>query len=87
MSDVGAPFPAVGSVVDGRFRLLRSLGEQSGGEDFLAETDDGNQVVLKLLRGAELGDRERFDRELEAASNLCGAHVVPIVCCVARPMA
>jgi eukaryotic-like serine/threonine-protein kinase len=76
------PEVSEGSVVDGRYRVLRRLG--SGGMADVWLADDGHlqrQVALKVLHRRFAQDREfveRFRREAEAAARLAHPNIVAV---------
>ncbi len=71
-----------GSVVDGRYRVLRRLGTGGMADVWLAEdTHLQRQVALKVLHRRFVQDREfveRFRREAEAAAGLQHPNVVAV---------
>jgi eukaryotic-like serine/threonine-protein kinase len=71
-----------GSVVDGRYRVLRRLGSGGMADVWLAEdTHLQRQVALKVLHRRYAQDREfveRFRREAEAAAGLQHPNVVAV---------
>ena len=77
MAEVGE-----GSVVDGRYRILRRIGSGGMADVWLAEdTHLQRQVALKVLHGRFVQDREfveRFRREAEAAAGLQHPNVVSV---------
>ncbi len=77
MTEVGE-----GSVVDGRYRVLRRLGSGGMADVWLAEdTHLQRQVALKVLHRRYVQDREfveRFRREAEAAAGLQHPNVVAV---------
>jgi eukaryotic-like serine/threonine-protein kinase len=77
MTEVGE-----GSVVDGRYRVLRRLGSGGMADVWLAEdTHLQRQVALKVLHRRYAQDREfveRFRREAEAAAGLQHPNVVAV---------
>jgi serine/threonine-protein kinase len=76
-----AGWPDAGTVVGG-YRLDRLLGEGATGRVYLASTDGGDQVALKLLR-ADLSANStwaaRFAHEARAAATVESRHLVPIL--------
>jgi len=72
---------AAGEIVDGRFRIVATLGAGGIGTVYRAvEVEGGQEVALKLLHD-DFGDREarlRFEREARALAALHHPHVVPI---------
>jgi len=77
MTEVGE-----GSVVDGRYRVLRRLGSGGMADVWLAEdTHLQRQVALKVLHRRYVQDREfveRFRREAEAAAGLQHPNIVAV---------
>jgi eukaryotic-like serine/threonine-protein kinase len=71
-----------GSVVDGRYRVLRRIGSGGMADVWLAEdTHLQRQVALKVLHRRFVQDREfveRFRREAEAAAGLQHPHIVSV---------
>ena len=71
-----------GSVVDGRYRVLRRLGSGGMADVWLAEDSHlQRQVALKVLHKQFAQDREfveRFRREAEAAAGLQHPNVVSV---------
>jgi beta-lactam-binding protein with PASTA domain/predicted Ser/Thr protein kinase len=71
-----------GSVVDGRYRILRRIGSGGMADVWLAEdTHLQRQVALKVLHARFAQDREfveRFRREAEAAAGLQHPNVVAV---------
>jgi eukaryotic-like serine/threonine-protein kinase len=71
-----------GSVIDGRYRLLRRLGSGGMADVWLAEDPHlQRRVALKVLHRRFAQDREfveRFEREAEAAAGLSHPNVVGI---------
>lgn len=72
--------PALGTVIAGRYRLLRFLGAGGMGAVYEAEGPMGRVALKVLLRHVvEQGDRElveRFERESAVTSTLDNPHVV-----------
>jgi len=72
----------VGSVIAGRYRLERVLGEGAAAVVFRAhDTRHGRDVALKLLRpevAAALGGA-RFEREIALSARLSHPHIVPML--------
>jgi serine/threonine-protein kinase len=71
-----------GSVIDGRYRLLRRIGSGGMADVWLAEDSHLHRAVaLKILHRRFAQDREfveRFRREAEAAAGLQHPHVVAV---------
>jgi predicted Ser/Thr protein kinase len=66
----------------GRYRLTARLGEGGMGVVYLAETDDGDLVAVKVLRPELIGDAElraRFDREVETLQRIQGVCTVRVI--------
>ena len=76
------PEVSEGSVVDGRYRVLRRIGSGGMADVWLAEdTHLQRQVALKFLHGRFAQDREfveRFRREAEAAAGLQHPNIVSV---------
>jgi eukaryotic-like serine/threonine-protein kinase len=64
-----------GKLIDGKYRLIRCVGEGGMGQAWLAEqiTLRGLQVVLKFIKA---GSRERFEREAETLASLRHPNIV-----------
>ncbi|MFI9052608.1 serine/threonine-protein kinase [Streptomyces sp. NPDC053427] len=66
----------------GDYRLIARLGEGGMGKVFLARSDRGRTVAVKLVRG-ELADQEefraRFRREVRAAQQVGGEWTAPVL--------
>ncbi|MGW1651377.1 serine/threonine-protein kinase [Streptomyces atratus] len=64
------------------YRLLARIGEGGMGTVYLSHTRGGQAVALKLIR-REFGDdpefRLRFEQEVQAARQVQGYHLVPVV--------
>ena len=74
-------WPAPGALVGG-YRLARLLGEGATGRVYLATTEAGDQVALKLLRADLSADATwsvRFAHEARAAATVTSRHLVPIL--------
>ena len=66
----------------GSYRLGAQLGEGASGVVYQARTEDGEDVVVKLLRADRAEDataRARFEREARLAGDIDSRHVVPIL--------
>ncbi|HVQ75414.1 MAG TPA: protein kinase, partial [Candidatus Binatia bacterium] len=76
------PDPLVGQTIRGRYRVLRKLGEGSGGTAYLAEqVKIRRSVVLKFLREELAGDDillERFRREARTLARLDPRYVTRV---------
>ena len=76
------PEVSEGSVVDGRYRVLRKIGSGGMADVWLAEDDHlQRQVALKILHTRFAQDREfveRFRREAESAAGLHHPNVVAV---------
>ena len=72
---------AEGNVVDGRYRILRSLG--AGGMGMVYEVEriaDGKRFALKTLRGrVDIGRMARFAREAQVAAELAHPNLVSVL--------
>ncbi len=79
----GATALAVGSVVGGRYELLRTLGEGAMGTVYLAKhTALDREVAVKLIKHDVRARSEyarRFEREAKATSSLDHPHVVRVL--------
>ncbi len=77
MAEVGQ-----GSVVDGRYRILRRIGSGGMADVWLADdTHLQRQVALKVLHSRFVQDKEfveRFQREAEAAAGLQHPNIVAV---------
>ena len=77
-----APEERRGALVDGRYRLLRRIGEGGRGVVFEARHEEmGRNVAIKLLTPAAAADAqglERFRREARAAGRLAHPNVVVV---------
>jgi eukaryotic-like serine/threonine-protein kinase len=80
--EAGVPDVSEGSVVDGRYRVLRRLGTGGMADVWLAEdTHLQRQVALKVLHRRFAQDREfvaRFQREAESAAGLQHPNIVSV---------
>jgi serine/threonine protein kinase len=66
----------------GPYRLTARLGEGGMGVVYLAESDDGDPVAVKVLRPELIGDAElraRFGREVETLQRIQGVCTVRVV--------
>jgi serine/threonine-protein kinase len=72
----------MGTVVDGRYRVLQRLGSGGMADVFLAEDEQlGRKIALKLLHrrfSEDPGFVERFRREAQAAAGLQHPNVVSV---------
>ncbi len=81
-SDVSQPSFTVGSVVAGKYKVVRVLGQ--GGMGMVLEVQHvqlGGRSALKLLHGEHASDPEmvaRFENEARLAANLRSEHVVRV---------
>ena len=77
-----AQMPALGDVVDARYRLEREIGRGSVGVVFEAsELESGRRLALKILRPRIISEQnsvERFEREARLASRLTNPHSIQI---------
>ncbi len=74
--------PLVGSVIQGRYRVIRQIGEGGMGVVYIAEhVEIEKKVALKILRD-DFSKRpevvERFRQEARAASKIGHAHIVDV---------
>jgi serine/threonine-protein kinase len=74
------PVPAPGTLVAGRYRIGKTLGEGGMGVVLAAEDErsGGADVALKLLQVVGRANTERFLREARLASRIDSAHVVSV---------
>ena len=73
------PVPTPGTLVAGRYRVGKTLGEGGMGVVLAAEDEEsGNEVALKLLQVVGRANTERFLREARLASRIDSAHVVSV---------
>ncbi len=71
--------PALGEVLQGRFRLVRPLGRGAMGAVFLGQDESlEREVAIKVLALEGDGVRERFRREAEVTARLSHENVVRI---------
>ncbi|HEX4519795.1 MAG TPA: Stk1 family PASTA domain-containing Ser/Thr kinase [Gaiellaceae bacterium] len=72
----------IGSLFDGRYRIVRKLGSGGMAEVYLAEDEElGRKVALKMLDERHARDEqfvERFKREARNAAGLSHPHIVRI---------
>jgi serine/threonine-protein kinase len=74
------PLPSLGDIVDGKYRLVKTLGE--GGMGVVLEAEHlvlGHRVAIKFLRPDAMDLPEataRFEREARASIRMGGPHVV-----------
>jgi hypothetical protein len=77
------PDPRIGSVLDGRYRILHRLAEGSMGVVYRGERlPVGKPVAVKFLHAAFSADpefRQRFERETRLMSKLTHPHCVSVV--------
>jgi len=75
----------IGSVLDGRYRLIAVIGDGGMGRVYRAEQlATGRTVALKLLHAQFSGVAEvvqRFEREAEVTTRLAHPHIVKVVDC------
>ena len=80
--EAAVPEVSEGSVVDGRYRVLRRIGSGGMADVWLAEdTHLQRQVALKVLHSRFAQDREfveRFRREAESAAGLQHPNIVAV---------
>ena len=74
----------IGSVIDGRYKVLRLLGKGGMGKVFEAEhTGTGRHVAVKVILSEALNSRrdlgQRFQREARTAGTIDTRHIVAIV--------
>lgn len=73
---------AVGTLIDGRYRVRRKLGEGGMGEVYEVEHERiGRILALKCMRQELMGDREallRFQAEARAAARIGSPHIVEV---------
>ena len=74
--------PLIGTLIGGRYRVLRKLGEGGAGIVYEAMHEElGRPVAIKVLGAAWAYDQaavQRFQREARAASNLGHRHIVDV---------
>lgn len=73
----------IGEIIDGRYRVLRKLGEGGMGAVYEAEhTGTGRRVAVKVISNIELAKRSdvalRFQREARAAGTVETQHIVQV---------
>ncbi len=72
----------LGTLVDGRYRVLHKLGEGGMGEVYEVEHERiGRRLALKCMRRELAGDREallRFQAEAKAAARIGSPHIVEV---------
>lgn len=73
------PDPLLGTVIGGRWRLTRILGEGGHARVYAGQDDTGTHVAVKVLHAHLAGDRvlgERFRREAEHAASIAHRRIV-----------
>src|SRR5215510_1534647 len=74
--------PLIGQVVQGRYRILRTIGADGMGTVYAAEhLSTGQRVAVKMLSGQYARDEEfirRFHHEAQQAASLSHPHVATI---------
>ncbi len=73
--------PAIGEVIDGKYKLTGLLGEGGTGIVYEAE-HEGKSVALKVIHGHLLTDKQirgRFVREAKILRRLSGPHLLPVL--------
>ena len=72
----------IGTTLDGRYRILRKLGEGGMGEVYLAEhVNLGRKEALKIIQSSLAGDEQfvaRFRREARAMNRLQHPNIVGV---------
>src|SRR5688572_32666652 len=72
----------IGTLFDGRYRILRRIGSGGMADVYLAEDQElGRKVAIKILNDRHAGDEqfvERFRREAKNAAGLSHANIVSI---------
>ena len=72
----------IGTLFDGRYRILRRIGSGGMADVYLAEDQElGRNVAIKILNDRHAGDEqfvERFRREAKNAAGLSHANIVSI---------
>jgi serine/threonine-protein kinase len=72
-----------GQIIDGKYRIVRLIGEGGMGAVFEGEnTRISRRVAIKVLHGAALGNPEtvqRFEREAQAAGRIGSDHILEIL--------
>jgi hypothetical protein len=72
--------PQLGSVVAGRYEILRALGAGAMGQVFeVVRSSDGARFALKVMLGQTGQDVVRFAREAEIAARLDHPNLVPVL--------
>ncbi len=74
--------PLLGQTIDGRYVLLRCLGQGGMGAVYEAALDDGSRVAIKIIRpeiaGSSRTARRRFVREAKVVESLHSEHIVRV---------
>ncbi len=74
--------PMLGTVLDGRFRIERKLGEGGMGAVYVGvQTSIGREVAIKVMRPESGGDEEaikRFGREAQVVARLTHGNIVQL---------
>lgn len=71
--------PRLGELLEGRFRLLRPLGQGGMGTVFLGRDEElEREVAIKILSKGGEAARQRFAREAEVTASLSHPHVIRI---------
>jgi len=72
-----------GELIDGKYRVLRAIGEGGMGAVFLGEnTRISRKVAIKVLHASFARNKEaveRFEREAQAAARVSSDHVVDVL--------
>jgi serine/threonine-protein kinase len=75
-----AALPQLGTIVGGRYEILRALGAGAMGQVFeVVRTSDGARFALKVMLGQTGQDVVRFAREAEIAARLAHANLVCVI--------